>query len=72
MTTGRPSPLVSTSWLAARLGAPELAVIDVTPQGLVVTDMVAGLSEAELQAKTGARLRFAPGCRRMLAEQAAA
>ena len=50
----------------------DLAVIDVTPQGLVVTDMVAGLSEAELQAKTGARLRFAPGCRRMLAEQAAA
>ena len=28
MTTGRPSPLVSTSWLAARLGAPEFAVID--------------------------------------------
>lgn len=37
----------------------DLAVIDVTDDGFVVTDMVAGLSPEELQAKTGAPLRFA-------------
>lgn len=49
----------------------DLAVIDVTPQGLVVTDMAAGLSEAELRAKTGAPLLFADSCRALLSEQAA-
>ena len=43
----------------------DLAVIDVTPDGLLVTDLVEGLSEAALQAKTGARLRFAPTLRRL-------
>jgi 3-oxoadipate CoA-transferase beta subunit len=37
----------------------ELAVIDVTPQGFVVRDMVPGLSLNELQARTGAELRQA-------------
>jgi 3-oxoadipate CoA-transferase beta subunit len=43
----------------------DLAVIDVTPDGLLVTDLVEGTSEADLQAKTGARLRFAPALRRL-------
>jgi 3-oxoadipate CoA-transferase beta subunit len=34
-----------------------LAVIDVTPDGFEVADMVAGLSFEDLQARTGARLR---------------
>src|SRR5438477_1477615 len=34
----------------------ELAVIDVTPQGFVVRDMVPGLTLTELQARTGAEL----------------
>jgi 3-oxoadipate CoA-transferase, beta subunit len=34
----------------------DLAVIDVTPKGFVVTDMVPGLSFDELQEKTGAEL----------------
>ncbi|SOC47679.1 3-oxoadipate CoA-transferase beta subunit [Blastococcus aggregatus] len=37
----------------------ELAVIDVTPGGLVVRELVAGLSREELQERTGARLTFA-------------
>ncbi len=37
----------------------ELAVIDVTPGGLVVRDIVAGLGLEELQARTGAPLAFA-------------
>ena len=37
----------------------ELAVIDVTADGLVVREIVAGLEQAELQARTGAQLRFA-------------
>ena len=48
----------------------DLAVIDVTPEGFLVADMVEGLSEARLQAATGAPLRFAPGCRRLRAEAA--
>ena len=43
----------------------DLAVIDVTPDGLLVTDLVEGTSEEALQAKTGARLRFAPALRRL-------
>jgi 3-oxoadipate CoA-transferase beta subunit len=41
----------------------DLAVLDVTPTGLVVQEMLAGLSEADLRARTGAPLRFAPDCR---------
>jgi len=43
----------------------DLAVIDVTLDGLLVTDLVEGTSEETLQAKTGARLRFAPALRRL-------
>ena len=49
----------------------DLAVIDVTPQGLVVTDMVAGLTPAALQAQTGAPLSFAGNCRRLVTAAAA-
>jgi len=35
----------------------ELAVIDVTPRGFVVTDMVPGLTIEELQARTDAPLQ---------------
>ncbi|MGR8918318.1 MAG: 3-oxoacid CoA-transferase subunit B [Gammaproteobacteria bacterium] len=37
----------------------DLAVIEITADGLLVTDMVAGLDRAELEAKTGAPLSFA-------------
>jgi 3-oxoadipate CoA-transferase beta subunit len=40
----------------------DLAVVDVTPTGMVVSEMLAGLSEAELRARTGAPLAFAPDC----------
>ena len=36
----------------------DLAVIDVTPSGFVVTDIVSGVSQDELQDKTGAKLSF--------------
>ncbi len=41
----------------------DLAVIEVTPEGLLVTDLLAGLTPEALQAKTGAALRFAQNCR---------
>jgi 3-oxoadipate CoA-transferase, beta subunit len=41
----------------------DLAVVDVTPAGMVVRDMLAGLSEADLRARTGAPLAFASDCR---------
>jgi 3-oxoadipate CoA-transferase beta subunit len=41
----------------------DLAVIEVTPHGLVVTDLLAGLAPAALQAKTGVALTFAAACR---------
>ena len=37
----------------------DLAVLDVTPGGLAVLDIVDGLDPAELQARTGAKLLFA-------------
>ncbi|WP_375690362.1 3-oxoacid CoA-transferase subunit B [Pseudooceanicola sp. LIPI14-2-Ac024] len=40
----------------------DLAVIDVEPEGFVVTEMVAGLTPEELQDRSGAKLRFAEGC----------
>jgi 3-oxoadipate CoA-transferase, beta subunit len=49
----------------------DLAVIDVTPSGLVVTDMIAGLAPETLQAQTGARLSFAGDCRRLVTAAAA-
>jgi acyl CoA:acetate/3-ketoacid CoA transferase beta subunit len=41
----------------------DLAVIDITPAGMVVREMLGGLSEAELRARTGAPLTFAPDFR---------
>lgn len=41
----------------------DVAVIDVTDQGFVVTDLIAGLDRAALQARSDAPLHFAPDCR---------
>src|SRR6187401_241663 len=41
----------------------DLAVVDVTPAGFVVRDILDGLSRDELQKRTGAPLTFAPDCR---------
>jgi len=41
----------------------DLAVLDVAPSGMVVREVLAGLSEADLRARTGAPLVFAPDCR---------
>ncbi len=39
----------------------DLAVVDITPAGMVVRDMVDGLDQAELQARTGAPLDVCAG-----------
>jgi len=44
----------------------DLAVVDATPAGMVVREMLAGLSEADLRARTGAPLVFAPDCRALV------
>jgi 3-oxoadipate CoA-transferase beta subunit len=41
----------------------DLAVVEVTPAGFLVRDMLDGLSQAELRKRTGAPLAFAPDCR---------
>ena len=43
----------------------DLAVIDVSANGLYVTDLLEGLSADELQSMTGAALSFAEPCRRL-------
>ncbi|PRD39357.1 UNVERIFIED_CONTAM: pcaJ [Trichonephila clavipes] len=40
----------------------DLAVIDVTPQGLLVQEMVPGITREQLQAMTGAPLQFSTNC----------
>jgi 3-oxoadipate CoA-transferase beta subunit len=45
----------------------DLAVIEVTPEGLVVREMLGGLSEEDLRARTGAPLTFAPDCKALVA-----
>jgi hypothetical protein len=40
----------------------DLAVLSLGPDGFTVHEIVPGLSQAELQAVTGARLHFAPDC----------
>ena len=45
----------------------DLAVIDVTHDGMVVREMLDGMTEAELRARTGAPLVFAPDCRPLVA-----
>jgi 3-oxoadipate CoA-transferase beta subunit len=41
----------------------DIAVIDITPAGMVVREMLGDLSEEDLRAHTGAPLTFAPDCR---------
>ena len=41
----------------------DIAVIDVTPSGFLVEEIADGISRDELQARTGAKLAFAPECR---------
>ncbi len=45
----------------------DLAVIDITPEGMVAREMLAELSEADLRDRTGAPLAFAPDCRPLVA-----
>ena len=40
----------------------DLAIIEITPAGFVVTAMVEGLEHDELQAKSGAEVTFSPDC----------
>lgn len=46
----------------------DLAVIEITPTGLLVTDLLTGLAPGELAARTGAPLQFAPACRTLYPE----
>jgi 3-oxoadipate CoA-transferase beta subunit len=41
----------------------DVAVVDVTPKGFLVREILAGMSREDLQARTGAALAFAPDCR---------
>jgi 3-oxoacid CoA-transferase subunit B len=43
----------------------DMAVIDVTPEGLVLREFAPGLSAAAVQSHTEAPLRVAPGCKEM-------
>jgi 3-oxoadipate CoA-transferase, beta subunit len=45
----------------------DLAVVDVTPAGFLVRDVLDGLTPAELRQRTGAPLTFAPDCRTLAA-----
>jgi 3-oxoadipate CoA-transferase beta subunit len=45
----------------------DLAVVDITPAGMVVREILDGLSETGLQQRTGATLTFAPDCRPLAA-----
>jgi 3-oxoadipate CoA-transferase beta subunit len=45
----------------------DLAVIDITPEGMAVREMLAGMSEADLRERSGASLAFAPDCRPLAA-----
>jgi 3-oxoadipate CoA-transferase, beta subunit len=45
----------------------DLAVIDITPEGMVVREMLEGMNETDLRERTGAPLAFAPDCRSLAA-----
>jgi 3-oxoadipate CoA-transferase beta subunit len=45
----------------------DLAIVDITPAGMVVREMLSDLSESDLRARTGATLSFAPDCRPLVA-----
>jgi 3-oxoacid CoA-transferase B subunit len=62
---GRPKLLPACTYPLTAAGVvdrvyTDLAVLDVTPDGFVVRELVAGVSPGELQALTAAPLRFAP------------
>lgn len=40
----------------------DIAVVDISPDGFVVREILDGMSREELQARTGAKLAFAPDC----------
>jgi 3-oxoadipate CoA-transferase, beta subunit len=41
----------------------DLAVVEVTPSGFLVHEVLEGLTRGDLQARSGAPLAFAPGCK---------
>jgi 3-oxoadipate CoA-transferase beta subunit len=45
----------------------DVAVVDIAHNGMVVREMLDGMSEADLRARTGAPLVFAPDCRPLVA-----
>ena len=45
----------------------DLAVVDITQTGMVVREMIEGLSETDLRQRSGAALTFAPDCRPLTA-----
>jgi 3-oxoadipate CoA-transferase, beta subunit len=49
----------------------DIAVITVEPSGMVVHEILEGVSREELQKRTGAKLTFAPGCRSLVAPEIA-
>jgi 3-oxoadipate CoA-transferase, beta subunit len=62
---GRPKLLPACTYPLTAAGVvdrvyTDLAVLDVTASGFLVRELVAGVSPAELQDKTGAQLTFAP------------
>jgi 3-oxoadipate CoA-transferase, beta subunit len=47
----------------------DLAVVDVTPTGMVVREMLSGMKEPQLQAQTGTRLSFAADLKALTAPE---
>jgi 3-oxoadipate CoA-transferase beta subunit len=45
----------------------DLAVVDITPAGMVAREMLEGMTAADLRERTGAPLTFAPDCRPLTA-----
>jgi len=45
----------------------DLAVVDIAHDGMIVREMLDGMTEADLRARTGAPLVFAPDCRPLVA-----
>ncbi|HTN09703.1 MAG TPA: 3-oxoacid CoA-transferase subunit B [Acetobacteraceae bacterium] len=45
----------------------DVAVVHVTPRGFLVTELLPGLTQDELQARADAKLQFAPECRPLTA-----
>ena len=45
----------------------DLAVVDLTPKGFLVREVLAGMSHEELRARTGGTVAFAPDCRPLAA-----